>query len=215
MQRRDPDQALLAAGHALGISLEQHQVRRLLGYLALLEKWNRIHNLTSVREPGRMLEQHVFDCMAVVEPLRREVGSGPFRLLDVGSGAGLPGAVIAALMPQVAVVCVDAVAKKTAFIRQASAELALTNLVARHARVEQLNEGGFEVATSRAFASLAVFVEQTRRHLGPVGRWMAMKGRVPKEELAALPIDVTFHVEPLHVPGLEAERCLVWMARSP
>ena len=114
MQRRDPDQALLAAGHALGISLEQHQVRRLLGYLALLEKWNRIHNLTSVREPGRMLEQHVFDCMAVVEPLRREVGSGPFRLLDVGSGAGLPGAVIAALMPQVAVVCVDAVAMRWA-----------------------------------------------------------------------------------------------------
>jgi 16S rRNA (guanine527-N7)-methyltransferase len=133
------------------------------------------------------------------------------KLLDVGSGGGLPGVLIAILCPQLQVSCVDTVGKKAAFIRQAAAELGLRQLRAEHARVEQL-PGRYDVITSRAFATLADFVALTRERLAPEGLWMAMKGKRPDDEIAALPADVeVFHVEPLQVPGLDAERCLIWM----
>lgn len=194
---------------------------RLQQYLALLARWNATYNLTAVREREAMLSQHLADCLAVVEPLRRELagvahqaGSGRQvpRVLDVGSGGGLPGIVLAASLPTIEVHCVDAVAKKAAFIRQAAAELQLPNLKALHARVEQCKAPGFDVIASRAFASLFDFTRLTRHLLQPGGVWMAMKGKVPSEELAALPPDVeVFHVEQLQVPGLDAQRCLVWM----
>jgi 16S rRNA (guanine527-N7)-methyltransferase len=157
-----------------------------------------------------MLTQHLFDCLAVIEPLRRVAGAG--RLLDVGSGGGLPGVVIALLCPGWQVVCVDTVGKKAAFIQQAAVELRLPNLRAQHARVESLALPPFDVITSRAFASLQDFVRLTRTSLAPGGVWMAMKGKRPDDELAGLPADIdVFHVEQLTVPDLAAERCIVWM----
>ncbi len=181
-------------------------------YLGLLAKWNAAYNLTAVRDPAQMRAHHLADCLAVVEPLRRQRGCVPARVLDVGSGGGLPGVVLAIAEPAWDVTCVDAVGKKAAFIRQVAGELALPNLHATHARVESLHAAPFDVITARAFASLADLARLTRVLLEPAGVWMAMKGKRPDRELAALPRDVTaFHVEPLVVAGLDAERCLVWM----
>lgn len=199
---------------ALGLSLSSGQQQQLLDYLALLGKWNRVYNLTAVRDGEDMLTHHLLDSLAVVAPLRRafsDIQTAPPRVLDVGSGGGLPGVVIAIACPEVAVTCVDTVAKKAAFIQQAAAELGLPHLRATHARVENLREA-YDVVTSRAFASLKDFVTWSRSALAPNGVWMAMKGRQPDAEIAELPADVSvFHVEPIAVPGLDAQRCIVWM----
>jgi 16S rRNA (guanine527-N7)-methyltransferase len=202
---------VVAAAAAVGVGLDPAAGALLLRYLALLQRWNATYNLTALREPEQMRVQHLNDCLAVLAPLRRELpGSG--RLLDVGSGGGLPGVVIAALRPDIAVTCVDTVGKKAAFIRQAAAELGLPNLRAEHARVESLKLAPFDVVVSRAFASLLDFTRLTRSLLAPHGVWMAMKGKRPDGEIAALPADVdVFHVEQLAVPDLSADRCLVWM----
>jgi 16S rRNA (guanine527-N7)-methyltransferase len=132
--------------------------------------------------------------------------------LDVGSGGGLPGVVIAIFVPQAEVCCVDAVGKKSAFVRQVAGAQGLANLSAIHGRVESLRERSFDIVTSRAFASLDKFVQVTAHLLRPGGSWVAMKGRVPQDEMAALPDRIeVFHVEQLRVPGLDAQRCLVWM----
>ena len=206
---------LIDAALKLGIPLSVTQIELLLRFVALLGRWNATYNLTSVRAPAAMLSQHLVDCLAVIQPLRRRGLSAlsAQRLLDVGSGGGLPGVVVAVVCPEMEVVCVDAVGKKVAFVRQVAAELALRNLNAEHGRVELLKSGRFDVVTSRAFASLSDFVAATRQQLRDGGVWMAMKGRLPQVEIAALPADVVvFHVEQLQVPGLDAERCLVWMA---
>lgn len=218
-----------SGARALGLELSPRQCTQLLDYLALLARWGRVYNLTAVRDPDQMLTQHLLDSLAVWPALRRECaaragtdGSVPGgRLLDVGSGAGLPGVVLATLAPTWQVTCVDAVGKKVGFVRQAAAELGLANLRAAHARVEAMAEpgapggsGGFEVITSRAFAALADFVQASHRLLAPGGVWMAMKGQVPDAEMRALPAWAeVFHVEQLVVPGLQARRCLVWMRR--
>lgn len=208
---------LVEAAQALGLALSAAQVDTLLDNLALLQRWNGTYNLTAVREPAQMLTQHLVDCLAVLPPLRRHLGEHrAARILDVGSGGGLPGIVIAATCPSYDVTCVDTVGKKAAFIRQAAGELGLPNLHGEHARVEQLKAAPFDLVTSRAFASLADFVRLTRQHLKPGGVWMAMKGKPPDAERAELPPDIdVFHVEPLNVPGLDAERCLVWMRPRP
>jgi 16S rRNA (guanine527-N7)-methyltransferase len=204
---------------SLGLAdTDQACIDRLLAYQASIARWNRVYNLTAVRDPADMLTQHLLDSLAVVGPLRRHkalvsgTAAGETRLLDVGSGAGLPGVVIALLQPDWQVCCVDAVAKKASFIRQVAGELGLRRLRAEHSRIEDLAAPPFQVITSRAFASLDDFTRLTRQHLAEGGVWMAMKGRVPEEEIAALPADVeVLNVEPLVVPGLEAQRCLVWM----
>jgi 16S rRNA (guanine527-N7)-methyltransferase len=212
-QRRE---RLEGAAALMGLALDAPTIDRLLGYVDLLQRWNATYNLTAVRDPEEMLTQHVVDCLAVIPPLERRVGSAARRILDVGSGGGLPGVVIAATRHQDAVLCVDAVGKKAAFVRQAALELALPNLSAEHARVENLRAPPFDVITSRAFAALPNFVRLTRQHVAASGVWLAMKGRRPDEEIAALPSNVEmFHVEPLNVPGLAAERCLVWMRPRP
>jgi 16S rRNA (guanine527-N7)-methyltransferase len=207
----DPRKLRLADATAqLQLVLDDPTADRLVAYLDLLQRWNGTYNLTAVRDPSEMLTQHLFDCLAVIEPLRRVAGAG--RLLDVGSGGGLPGVVIALLCPGWQVVCVDTVGKKAAFIQQAAVELRLPNLRAQHARVESLALPPFDVITSRAFASLQDFVRLTRTSLAPGGVWMAMKGKRPDDELAGLPADIdVFHVEQLTVPDLAAERCIVWM----
>ena len=201
----------------LGLPMPPEQIDRLLGYLALLQRWNRTYNLTAVREPAEMVRQHLADCLAVIGPLRRALESvAEPRLLDVGSGGGLPGVVIALMCPSWQVTCVDAVGKKAAFVRQVAAELRLQNLQAQHARAEFLPLGRYDLVTSRAFASLADFARLTRHQLANNGIWMAMKGKIPADELGELPSDVdVFHVEQIEVPGLDVQRCLVWMRPRP
>lgn len=209
-----PDRSAAVADAArAGVRLEESQAASLLAFLDLLQRWNRTYNLTAVRDPAAMWLQHVLDCLAAVPAIGAAlpVGRRP-RILDVGSGGGLPGVVWAIALPQADVTCVDTVGKKAAFIRQVAGSLALPNLQARHARVEALAEPPFDLITSRAFASLADFTSLTRHLLAPGGQWAAMKGKVPADELAALGWPASmFHVEPIQVPGLEAERCLVWL----
>ena len=211
-----PDRARLAEGAAaFGVALDDAQLDTLLDYLALLAKWNKVYNLTAVRDPQEMLTHHLLDSLAAVAPLLRQTGGESVKLLDVGSGGGLPGVVIAITCPQIQVHCVDTVLKKATFIQQVAASLKLPNLRGIHARVESLKAeegGGYDVVCSRAFASLVDFTTWSRSALKPGAVWMAMKGRHPADELSALPADVSvFHVEQLKVPGLDAERCIVWL----
>jgi 16S rRNA (guanine527-N7)-methyltransferase len=212
----DARDALLNGAEALGLTLSDAECQALLDYLALLQKWNEVYNLTAVRRPAEMLTHHLLDSLAVLPPLRRHLAGRAARILDVGSGGGLPGVVLAILEPHLEVTCIDSVGKKAIFIRQVGAELKLPNLGAVHARVEDLRLPPFDVVTSRAFASLADFTRLTRHLVGEHGVWMAMKGKKPDDEIAALPADyAVFHVEQLTVPGLNAERCLVWLHRAP
>lgn len=199
----------------LGLALSDAQVDQLLAYQDLIAKWNKVYNLTAVRDPHEMLTHHLLDSLAAISPLLRHTDGQPARLLDVGSGGGLPGVVIAITCPQIHVHCVDTVLKKATFIQQVAASLKLPNLRGIHARVESLKaeEGsGYDVVCSRAFASLVDFTTWSRSALKPGAVWMAMKGKHPTDELAALPAEVSvFHVEQLVVPGLDAERCIVWL----
>ncbi|MEY2953320.1 MAG: Ribosomal small subunit methyltransferase [Pseudomonadota bacterium] len=207
---------LLRAGLAdLGLTLTDTQIEQLISYQDLIAKWNRVYNLTAVRDATDMLYHHLLDSLAVVPLLRRQLETVPkpaYRLLDVGAGAGLPGVVLAICLPELRVSCVDTVGKKTAFIQQVGSALGLPNLKAIHARVETLDSAHWDVVCSRAFATLTDFSTWSRAALAPGGVWLAMKGKHPADELAALPADVeVFHVEQLSVPGLAAERCLVWL----
>jgi 16S rRNA (guanine527-N7)-methyltransferase len=199
----------------LGMRLDEPQVGQLLSYLELIRKWNQVYNLTAVRKSAEMLTHHLLDSLAVIEPLRRFTQGRSIQLLDVGSGAGLPGVVISICCPEIEVDCVDTVAKKAAFIQQAAVTLQQGNLRGIHNRVEKL-AGPYDVVASRAFASLADFVSWSASAKAADGVWMAMKGKHPTDEIAALPPAVeVFHVEQLQVPGLEAERCLVWLKSAP
>ena len=204
------EQRLRQGCEALGLSLVDRQYQQLLSYLEQLQKWNRVYNLTSVKDPEHMLTQHVLDCLAVVRPLKETVPLVK-SLLDVGAGGGLPSVVLAIACPDLTVLAVDAVAKKTAFIQSSAHALGLTNLQARHTRVESLGQT-FDVVSSRAYASLKDFVRRSRVCLAPDGWWMAMKGVVPTEEITQLPSDIGMvQAQLLSVPDLDAQRCLVWM----
>lgn len=197
----------------LGLDLDEAQRQKLLAYLALIAKWNKVYNLTAVRGADAMLVQHLFDSLSVIAPLRRQTQGRAVKLLDVGSGAGLPGVVLAICCPQIQVDCVDTVGKKAAFIQQAAAQLQLPNLRGLHDRVENL-AGPYDVVCSRAFASLPDFVAWSSGALAHDGIWLAMKGRLPAQEIAELPPAAeVFHVEQLQVPELAAERCIVWMRK--
>lgn len=206
---------LLAGLDALGLSLSDEQVDQLLAYQGLIAKWNKVYNLTALRDPQEMLTHHLLDSLAAVAPLVRQTQGKPVRLLDVGSGGGLPGVVFAVTCPQVQVHCVDTVLKKATFIQQVAASLKLSNLRGIHARVESLSAAsgdGYDLVCSRAFASLVDFTSWSRAALNSDAVWMALKGKLPSEEMAALAPSVSvFHVEQLTVPGLDAERCIVWM----
>jgi 16S rRNA (guanine527-N7)-methyltransferase len=208
--------SLADAAKALHLSLSSEQSARLLEFVELLLRWNRTYNLTAVRGGSDMLTHHVVDCLAAVLPLRRMLsGPAPRRILDVGSGGGLPGVVFAVMQGEDAVTCVDSVGKKVAFVRQVAGSLGLGNLDARHARVEAISDRRFDLITARAFASLVDLTRLTAGLLADSGTWMAMKGKTPADEILALPPSVeVFHVEPLSVPGLHADRCLVWMRES-
>jgi 16S rRNA (guanine527-N7)-methyltransferase len=209
---------LEALAARLGLELSATQRERLLAYMSLIQRWTKVYNLTAVRNTGEMFTHHLLDCLAVVVPLRSGTGiagEGALRVLDVGSGAGLPGVILAMLNPAWQVTCVDAVAKKAAFIRQAAAELGIPNLHGVHGRVEAIGTfktPEFDLITSRAFASIQDFTTLTRPLLAPHGLWAAMKARLSAEEQAAIPADVEmFHVEQLDVPELNEKRCLAWL----
>ena len=213
-------QDLVRGVDALGLLLTQQQQQQLLAYMALIQKWNKVYNLTALRKPQEILTHHVLDSLSAITPLLRHLGqasdalaSEP-KLLDVGSGGGLPGVVIAICCPAIQVTCVDTVSKKAAFVQQVAASLRLSNLQGVHARVESLT-GPFDVICSRAFASLPDFVRWSSAALARHGIWMAMKGKLPEEEMATLPsFAEVFHVEQLKVPGLNADRCMIWMRNS-
>lgn len=204
----------------LGLAASAAQTTQLLAHLRLVARWGQVYNLTAVRDAQPMLTQHTLDSLAAVPPLRRMLASlwpalpDPFRVLDVGSGAGFPGVPLATLQSDWQVDCVDTVEKKARFIGQVAVDLGLApRLRGLHARVEKLPAlPGYQLITSRAFAALPDFIELTRSLLAPGGVWMALKGKSPDEERAALPKDIeVFHVEQIAVPGLDAQRCLIWM----
>jgi 16S rRNA (guanine527-N7)-methyltransferase len=195
----------LANGIArMGLEVAPEQQTKLLDYLALLHKWNKVYNLTAVREPEQMVSNHLLDSLAVLPYL------WPQRWLDVGCGGGLPGIVLAVMRPEWSFTLLDSNSKKTGFVQQAAIELGLRNVDVRCERVEQWQpEHKFDGIISRAFAEAAEFVAVTRHLLAEGGRWAAMKG-APEQELARLPAGIKVEkVVTLHVPKLEAARSLV------
>lgn len=196
------------------------QKAALLEYLAQLLRWNKTYNLTAIRDPAQALTQHIFDSLSVIAPIqrRRANQSGrTSRLIDVGSGGGLPGVVLAIMIPEAQVICVDAVEKKTTFVRQMAGVLTLPNLTARHARIETLEPLDATVVISRAFATLQDFAQLAGQHVCCNGALVAMKGKPPTDEIPSLesltPWTIQL-VESLTVPELSAQRCLVWMQRK-
>ena len=195
----------------LKLDLNEAQIAKLLDYLALLAKWNAVYNLTSVRDPMQMLTLHVLDSLAAVPAF-----AGAANVLDVGAGGGLPGMVLAISRPDMKVSMIDTVHKKTAFLTQVKAELGLANVTVYTKRVEQLEvKQPFDVITSRAFADLSDFVNWSGHLLAEGGQFIALKGVAPPDERERLPEQwkVT-ELRALRVPGLDAERHLVFMARS-
>lgn len=201
----------LSAGvEALGLEIGAETREKLLAYLALLAKWNRVYNLTALRHPSEWVTHHLLDSLSVLPHIR-----GPV-IADVGSGAGLPGLVLAMVRPDWRVVSVEAIEKKAAFQRQAAAELALANVRVEGGRVEAVAlETAADTVISRAFSSLSEFVNLTRHVLKPDGVWAAMKGKPPTEEISQLPSDISVaKLIALKVPGLNAERCVVLMKKT-
>jgi 16S rRNA (guanine527-N7)-methyltransferase len=201
----------LAAGIAtLGLALNAAQREQLAAYLALLAKWNKTYNLTAIREPHRMVTHHLLDALAVVPHLPVNAG---LRILDVGSGGGVPGIPLAIARPDARVVMVDSNHKKAAFLMQATIELGLPNVESHAVRIEDYAPPApFDIVISRAFSDLAVFATAAARHLAPHGKLFAMKGVLPDEELELLPSDFRVLATPaLKVPGLDATRHLVIM----
>ena len=194
----------LAAGLAeLGLDLSDAVQHKMLAFRDLLLKWNKTYNLTALRDPEQAISHHLLDSLAILP----HVDTGP--LLDVGSGGGLPGIPLAIACPGLSVGMVDTVQKKASFLQQASIELGLKNVTVHHARVEEM-QGQYAQISSRAFADLGLFVSLTRHLLAPGGRWLAMKGVRPDDEIAALPAGITVEaIISLTVPGLEAERHLI------
>jgi 16S rRNA (guanine527-N7)-methyltransferase len=189
----------------MGLEIAEPAQQKLLDYLALIHKWNKVHNLTAVRDPAEMVTLHLLDSLAVLPHIQAK------RLLDVGSGAGLPGIPLAICLPELQVTVLDSIEKKASFMRQAKAELGLGNLEVVSSRVEQYKPGElYDVIISRAFSDLQLFTKLTR-HLGaPGGQWLAMKGVQPDDELAQITIQPS-RIEPLKVAGLEAQRHLVFL----
>lgn len=197
---------------SLGMAQDRAHVPALLGYLQQLRHWNKAYNLTAIRDPEKMLVQHVFDSLAIVPELRARWARPGLKVADMGSGAGLPGIILGICQPDWSIVCVDAVGKKTAFIRQAAGVLGLKNVRAEHGRIESMDSLRADIVISRAFASLSDFVRVAAHHRAPGGVMLAMKGQDPVAERAALEADMGWSVKravELSVPGMDAHRCLL------
>lgn len=200
-----------------GLDVAASTQQRLLDYLALMQKWNKVHNLTAVRKAEDMVTLHLLDSLAVLPHV------GATSLLDVGSGAGLPGIVLALCRPELQVTVLDSNNKKASFMRQAKAELGIDNLEVMCGRVEEFQpqhfrqQAPFDVVISRAFSDLALFIRLTRHLCAEGGQWLAMKGVYPEQELAQLEAEtnlVPSQVLALQVPGLDAQRHLVFLPNA-
>ncbi|MFZ4709452.1 MAG: 16S rRNA (guanine(527)-N(7))-methyltransferase RsmG [Zwartia sp.] len=211
---------LIEALNALSLTATPSQQAALLKYLSQLLRWNKTYNLTAIRDPEQALIHHIFDSLSLVPSICSVVNdqsSDVPMIVDVGSGGGLPGVILAIMMPGVRVTCIDAVEKKTMFIRQMAGVLALQNLTVQHARIETLKPLQSMIVTSRAFASLEDFARLAGSHVREGGYLLAMKGRSPDEEIEALQTLTAWSVQvvqPLNVPELDSQRCLVWMQRK-
>lgn len=203
--------AVGAGATRLGVELDEGQRQRLAAFGELLMRWNTVHNLTAIRGSEDLLTHHLLDSLALVPHLVHCTRGEAVRVLDVGSGGGLPGIVLAVAVPQARVTLIDAVQKKCAFLTQAQLELRLDNVEVVHGRVERFRTPPFDVIVSRALATLAQFVDWTRHLLKPEGCWLAMKGRPPAGELAELPQDIVASMVGLNVPGLGEARHLIEM----
>ncbi len=218
--KANTSERLSRALDSLCLPAQPIQRAALLEYLLQLLRWNKTYNLTAIRDPDQALVQHIFDSLSLVTPITRVVAHHPSEaptVVDVGSGGGLPGVILAIMLPQVRVTCVDAVEKKTMFVRQMAGVLALPNLSVQHARIEAIEPLQCSIVTSRAFASLQDFAQLAGPHVREGGYLVAMKGREPTEELLALQAHTNWSaqaIEPLTVPEFEGQRCLVWMQRK-
>lgn len=196
---------------SLPLALSAEQINKMIAYLALLSKWNSVYNLTSVRDPREMVKQHLLDSLSAAHAFKDAK-----NVLDVGSGGGLPGMILAITYPQIRISLIDTVHKKTAFLTQAKTELGLANVTVHTGRVEQLQvPQKFDVITSRAFSELSNFVNWSGHLLAEGGQFIAMKGVSPDQEIERLPagwqVDA---IEPLQVPGLEVERHLIFIRKT-
>jgi len=211
-----PELAELAG--SIGIELDPRQCEQLLQFADLLRRWNRVYNLTAIEHPSQVISHHLLDSLAIVPTLLDLARGAPARVLDVGTGGGLPGVPLAIAAPKLHVTLLDRVQKKAAFVQQVKSELRLQNIEAVHSRVEDYRGAVFDVIVSRAFSSLADFVRATRHLLATSGHWCAMKGSMPSEEIQELErvspdVRVTRTVK-LRVPRLDAERHLLLLESS-
>ena len=208
---------VLAGAAELGVDLSGAQADQLVRFAALLVRWNAVHNLTAISSPASILSHHLLDSLAILPPLAPIFGEKQCRVLDVGSGGGLPGIPLAIARPHWQVTVVDKVQKKVAFLTQAKLELGLSNLDCLHARVEDVEAPPFDLIVARAFSSLEDFVRVSAHLLAPGGWWAAMKGVYPNAELAelarAMPDVRVVDVVKLDVPRLDAERHLILLQR--
>lgn len=207
-------QAKLASGlQEMGLNLTQDQQKKLLDYVALIYKWNQVHNLTAVREPMDMITLHILDSLSVSAYIECK------HLLDVGAGAGLPSIPLAIFLPELQVTAIDAVQKKVSFMRQVQAQLGLANFTVIHGRIEDQEvaeskasgadiKEKFDVIISRAFSEIGLFVKLTRHLLADDGKWLAMKGAIPQHEFEKSGITPA-EIKVLKVAGLDAERHLI------
>lgn len=203
-------QAIASGGRSLRLVLEPAALDGLAEFVRLLEKWNRVYNLTAVRDPFNMINRHILDSLAVLPYLRGH------SLLDIGTGAGLPGLPLAIVRPDLQVTLLDANAKKLRFVRQAVAELGLRNAEVAQARMQEYQPGrAFDMVISRAVSSLDDLYTQSQHLLGAGGRMLFMKGALPEQELMTFtPGPAALHSERLHIPGLDVERHLLWLDRQ-
>ncbi|PPD18737.1 MAG: 16S rRNA (guanine(527)-N(7))-methyltransferase RsmG [Methylotenera sp.] len=201
--------ALLAHGIAsMDLAVSDEAQQKLLAYLSLLQKWNKVYNLTAVRDPLEMVTLHLLDSLSVLPHVNSK------NILDVGSGGGLPGVVLAICKPELQVTTIDTVQKKVIFMRQVKSELGLNNLTPVHARVENFKpDASFEVVISRAFSEIGLFIELTQHLIEKNGQWLAMKGVMPATELEGLVMQPV-NILPLKVAGLDAQRHLLVFKNS-
>ena len=214
----DSKKSLFDAARQLGLDMSDEQAATLLLYIEQMQRWNKTYNLTALKNKEQMLVQHVFDSLSVVVPLRKKLADKTsVSVLDVGSGGGLPGVVLAIMCSTWNICCIDAVDKKTAFVRQMSGVLKLPNLFAQHVRIEQRTEPQVDLVISRAFASLADFASLAGKHVKANGYLVAMKGHYIQDEVNELVSNTEWEEashETLVVPELDANRCLIWLQRK-
>ena len=211
-------QYLLEGSKELGLNLSAEQEQSLLLYMQQLKRWNKTYNLTAIKDDEQMLSHHILDSLAVVAPLRHKFShKTAITILDVGSGGGLPGVVLAIMNPDWQVKCVDAVEKKTRFITLSSGVLGLKNLSGKHSRIEELVIEPVDLVISRAFASLADFANWAGHHVAQDGHLIAMKGHYIESEVEELSTHSDWQVESYEsivVPRLDAQRCLIYLQRK-